>query len=121
VNSELVNLNDNVKCEKFLDIGLDMNELLELHNMTIRPWVRQILLTTIINLRKELMNRKCKLQYEGVPKPKEIYSEVVSNSSTKFSSKERKIEATVRNIPMIITTQNSQMVETKQNGRTLTP
>jgi hypothetical protein len=33
----------------------------------------------------------------------------------------RKIEATVRNIPTIITSQNTQMVETKQNGKTQTP
>jgi hypothetical protein len=69
VNSELVNSNDNVNCEKLLDIGLDMNELLELHNMAIRPWVQQILLTAIISLRKELMNRKSKLQNEGIRKP----------------------------------------------------
>jgi hypothetical protein len=39
--------------ENLLDIELDMNELLELRNMALRPWVRRTLLTIVTKLEKD--------------------------------------------------------------------
>jgi hypothetical protein len=86
VNSVVMNLNGNVNGESLLDIELDMSELLELRNMAIGPWVRQLLSTVVVKLEKQLMFRKCKMQNEVALKPKKSYSEAVSNIRTNFST-----------------------------------
>lgn len=43
-----MNKGNEVHEESLLDIELDMSELLELRNMAIRPWVRQVLSTVVV-------------------------------------------------------------------------
>jgi len=64
IKSDLVNLNVIVYDENLLVISLNINELLELHNMATCPWIRQITSISIAKLEKELANLKCKFNYK---------------------------------------------------------
>jgi hypothetical protein len=106
VNSVLLNLNGNTDDQNSSDIDLDMNELPELHNMAIHPWVLQVLSTVVTKLEKELMIQKYKLQNEVALKPKKSYwgrSEVVT-----------------RRVPTIITSKSILEKGTKHNQSTQT-
>jgi len=120
VNNKFMNSKSKVSCDELLDLDLNMNELMELHNIAIRPWVRLTLSSTITNLRKEI-NEKGKLLNESIEKPKKTYAEVTSNTSAISESKERKTEDPIRNIPTIITSQNNKRLAMKQNQKTQTP
>ena len=106
VNNEFIKPKSKISCDELLDLDLKMNELMELLNMAIRPWVRQTLLYTITKLRKGI-NGKCKLLNESVVKPKKTYAEVTSNMSAISDSQERQTENSIQNIPTIITSQNN--------------
>ena len=114
VNSEFIKPKSKISCDELLDLDLNVNELIELLNMATRPWVRQTLLYTIRNLRKEI-NGKCKLLNESVEKSKKTYAEVTSNISAISDSQER------QNIPTIITSQNNKRLATKLNQKTQIP
>ena len=85
VNNEFIKSKSKVSCDELLDLDLNMNELMELLNMAIRPWVRQTLLYTITNLRKEI-NEKCKLLNESVEKSKKTYARKSAYESGKVVS-----------------------------------
>jgi hypothetical protein len=115
VNSDLVNLSGDVYDEKLLDISLEINELLELLNMTTHPQVRQILLISIAKLEKERMTLKYKFQCKEALKPKQKWSDIVTSTHSKCSTKNGKVDSIIQSIPMIITSQIFPVVKTKQS------
>jgi len=55
VNNEFMKSKSKVSCDELLDLDLNMNELMELLNMAIRPWVRR---TIVYNYKLKKGNKR---------------------------------------------------------------
>ena len=70
---------------------------------------------SIAKLEKELVTLKCKFKYKETSTPKQKWSDIVANCYNKCELQDRKVISTIYNIPTIITSRSSQVVNVKQS------